>query len=134
MKHNSAEDTSRLKTRITIDSSVKLPIKDSHYISEDSGSDSDSREGRSTLSDRNSVKSLDERGNDGVQEAKESSLDVAIDPPLPTEWVPPNLSVPLLDLVDVVFQLHDGGWISFLGGEALLRPQLSGLSRSCSSC
>lgn len=30
---------------------------------------------------------------------------------LPPEWISPNLSVPMLDLVDVVFQLHDGGWI-----------------------
>ncbi|KAI3521606.1 hypothetical protein L1887_11077 [Cichorium endivia] len=33
------------------------------------------------------------------------------DSEFPSEWVPPNLSVPILDLVDVVFQLQDGGWI-----------------------
>ncbi|KAI9080588.1 hypothetical protein K1719_037449 [Acacia pycnantha] len=30
---------------------------------------------------------------------------------LPTESVPPNLSVPVLDMVGVIFQLQDGGWI-----------------------
>lgn len=29
------------------------------------------------------------------------------------QWIPPNLSVPILDLVDVLFQLHDGGWIRY---------------------
>ncbi|KAJ3671031.1 hypothetical protein LUZ60_008457 [Juncus effusus] len=29
----------------------------------------------------------------------------------PNDWTPPNLSVPVLHLVDVVFQLQDGGWI-----------------------
>ncbi|KAJ4749724.1 Sorting nexin-13 [Rhynchospora pubera] len=27
------------------------------------------------------------------------------------EWTPPNLTVPLLNLVDVIFQVQDGGWI-----------------------
>ncbi|CAN6336682.1 unnamed protein product [Urochloa humidicola] len=29
----------------------------------------------------------------------------------PNDWMSPNLSVPLFHLVDVVFQLQDGGWI-----------------------
>ena len=28
--------------------------------------------------------------------------------------MPPNVSVPILDLVDVIFQLQDGGWIRYL--------------------
>ncbi|KAG6727897.1 hypothetical protein I3842_02G146900 [Carya illinoinensis] len=53
----------------------------------------------------NTVKGRDDNGS------SELLHDAAADPFLPTEWVPTNLSVPILDLVDVIFQLQDGGWI-----------------------
>ncbi|KAL5160205.1 Sorting nexin-16 [Glycine soja] len=54
-----------------------------------------------------SPKTVKGRNNsDEVSEVHHDTSDA-----FPTEWVPPNLSVPILDLVDVIFQVQDGGWI-----------------------
>ncbi|XP_022763322.1 uncharacterized protein LOC111308904 isoform X3 [Durio zibethinus] len=56
-------------------------------------------------------------GHSGSQSVKFSATSSHLEDPvgMPPEWTPPNVSVPLLNLVDKVFQLKRRGWLRFSG-------------------
>ncbi|TKY64489.1 Sorting nexin-16 [Spatholobus suberectus] len=89
---------------------LSLPQKNTHEPRksfDNSGSNTDILARKSAPSPNNLQKTV--KGRDNSDEVSEVPHDTA--DAFPTEWVPPNLSVPILDLVDVIFQVQDGGWI-----------------------
>ncbi|GJN15336.1 hypothetical protein PR202_gb02238 [Eleusine coracana subsp. coracana] len=81
---------------------------------DNSGSDPELNDYSLSINSGNPKKQLPSETEDTSQIWEPDGYSVA-----PNNWMAPNLSVPLFHLVDVVFQLQDGGWIRQVNSHTL---------------
>ncbi|GFY97036.1 phox (PX) domain-containing protein [Actinidia rufa] len=92
-------DASKLNPKGAVPSPQIKPAKVFGKPFEDSGGFNNEEQSNLTLN----RKARKGSNADDLQASSQSLVDAATDPTIPTEWVPPNVSAPILDLVRQIF-------------------------------